>query len=89
MIDTNFDAVEINSVFFLPILSQRAPPGNRNTAQATRFEEIINPRDAVEKPNSSMYKLKMTEKMPILMVVKERLNKNILEFLENDFIRLM
>lgn len=88
MIDTNLDAVEMSNVFFLPILSQSAPPGNKDKAEAKRCEDINNPRYAVENPNSRMYRFNITEKMPILTVVNERLNKNILEFLEKDFNRL-
>lgn len=86
MIDTALSAVDTSKVFFLPILSQSAPPGNKESAEATRCEEMINPKKAVENPNSRIYKLKITEKMPILTVVKAWLNKKSLEFLENDFI---
>ena len=89
IIAVHLSNVEMSSVFLLPILSQMTPPGNRNSAEKTRCDEMINPRKLAENPSSRMYRLKMTEKMPIPTVVKAWLNKNILEFLENDFILSM
>ena len=48
MMDENMKAVERRRVFFLPILSEIAPPGKRNTAVKMRFEEIKNPKKVVE-----------------------------------------
>jgi hypothetical protein len=85
IIDISFNAVERSRVFFLPILSQSAPPGNRDTAEAIKLEEMTNPRKAAENPSCNMYKLKITEKIPILTVVRAWLNKKALEFFEKDF----
>jgi hypothetical protein len=71
IIDEKSNPVDISNVLFLPIRSDMTPPGNKDTADPIKCEEMIVPKKVVENPSSKMYKLKMTVNILVPTVITQ------------------